>query len=353
MAKRSPVIPACIAACLLISLLFTSACVTLAADLPAPAEDGAAANPAQTVTPRPTATPTPTATPEPEPTPFSVAWMTDTQEYVANNKDVFCSMTQWIADTTKERNTLLTIHTGDIIRSIDYQYQIDNMNEAFSYIPDDMMIVTVAGNHDHVAYGNEFTPYLWNRPDTNVEEENTLYDGFVYYMTFEAGNVRYLVVSISYGFELLARDWVNQVCEQYSDHYAILCLHSYLTKSDYSTVGVRYIKDVVEPSPNIRLVLCGHIHGVAYLPEEIDDDGDGIPERTVNQMLFNMQGDSDDGLGFMRMLEFDTQADTIGVYTYSPYLDVEGYDGKSNDGFGANHTIENAGLSEFRMQPEG
>ncbi len=323
--------------------------MTPAANLPTAPTAETTVTPLQTVTPDPTATSEPTPTKEPEPTPFSVAWMSDTQEYAANNNDVFCAMTQWIADTAEERNTLLTIHTGDIIRSVDYAYQIDNMIEAFSNLPENMMVVTVAGNHDHVAYGNEFTPYLWSRPDTNVEEINSIYDGFVYYMTFEAADVRFLVISVSYGFELLSRDWVNQICAQYSDHYAILCLHSYLTKSDYSTVGTRYIKDVVEPSPNIRLVLCGHIHGVAYMPEAIDDDGDGLPDRTVHQMLFNMQENSDDGLGFMRTLSFDTQADTIGVYTYSPYLDVEGYDGKSNDGFGTDHTLENAGLSEFRV----
>ncbi len=350
MTRKRPFILATIAI-LLILALCTSACVTLAASLPAAPTVETTAAPTQTATPEPTATPLPTPTATPELTPFSVAWMTDTQEYAANHNDIFCSMTQWIADTADERNTILTIHTGDIIRSIDYAYQINNMIEAFSNLPEDMMVVTVAGNHDHVAYGNEFTPYLWSRPDTNVEKENSLYDGFVYYMTFEAADVRFLVISVSYGFELLSRDWVNQICAEYSDYYAILCLHSYLTKSDYSTVGARYITDVVEPSQNIRLVLCGHIHGVAYMPAIIDDDGDGLPDRTVHQMLFNMQEESDDGLGFMRMLKLDTQADTIDVYTYSPYLDVEGYDGKSNDDFGANHTIENAGLSEFRIHP--
>lgn len=351
MTRKRPVVLTCIAS-FLILLFFANACVSAASNLPVQPESVIAEAPTQDATPTPTETPEPTATPEPEPTPFSVAWMSDTQEYAANHKDVFCSMTQWVADTEQERNTLLLIHTGDIIRSVDYQYQIDNMVEAFSKLPDDMMVVTVAGNHDHVAYGNEFTPYLWNRPDTNVEEANSLYDGFVYYLTFEAADVRFLVISVSYGFELLSRDWVNDICAQYSDHFTILCLHSYLTKSDYSTVGSRYIKDVVEPSPNIRLVLCGHIHGVSYMPAEIDDDGDGQPDRTVNQMLFNMQDDSDEGLGFMRMLQFDTQADTISVYTYSPYLDIEGYDGKSNDGFGANHTINNAGFSDFRIHPD-
>ncbi len=322
----------------------------MAADLPTPPQEATPdPTPVQTAAITPTQAPTPTE--EPEPTPFSVAWMTDTQEYAANHNEVFCDMTRWVADTEKERNTLMLIHTGDIIRSIDYQYQIDNMNEAFSLLPDDMMVVTVAGNHDHAAYGNDFTPYLWNRPDTDVKEANSLYDGFVYYMTFEAADVRFLVISVSYGFEIESQDWVNAVCAQYSDHYAILCLHSYLAKTGYSSVGKRLFSGVVEQSPNIRLVLCGHIHGVAYLPEAIDDDGDGAPDRTVSQMLFNMQEESKDGTGFMRMLRFDTQADTIGVYTYSPYLDKEGFDGKLNDGFGAEHTITDAGLADFRMHP--
>ena len=158
MVRKRPVVLTCIAG-FLILLLLLSACVSAATNLPVQPESVIAEAPTSTATPTPMETPEPTATPEPEPTPFSVAWMSDTQEYAANNKDVFCSMTQWVADTEQERNTLLLIHTGDIIRSVDFPYQIDNMVEAFSKLPDDMMVVTVAGNHDHVAYGNEFTPY--------------------------------------------------------------------------------------------------------------------------------------------------------------------------------------------------
>ncbi|HRX57462.1 MAG TPA: metallophosphoesterase [Eubacteriales bacterium] len=295
----------------------------------------------------------PTATPLPQPTPFSVAWMTDTQEYTANQNEVFCAMTQWIADTQSERNTLLTVHTGDLIRGSYREYEWENMEQAFSLLPDDMMIVTVGGNHDIASYTEDYTPYLWYRPDTDVREENTFADGFVYYTTFEAGGVPFLVISVTYGYEIEAEDWINAVCAQNAGRYAILCVHGYLDNLGFSSGGRYLFPGVVQKSPNIRLVLCGHEHGANYKPDEIDDDGDGVPDRTVQQMLFNLQADGETGLGYLRMLRFDTVNDTIGVYTYSPFLDVEGYcapDGfPVGDGFGANHTITDAGLAEFRI----
>jgi hypothetical protein len=291
----------------------------------------------------------PSPTPFPEPTPFSIAWMTDTQEYAANHNDIFCAMTQWIADTQAEYNTVLTVHTGDIIRGSYREYQWQNMIQAFSLLPKGMKILTAGGNHDIASYMPDYTPYLAYRPDTDDSTANSILDGNVYYMTFEAGDVPVLVFSITYGYEVESEDWINTVCAEHSDHYAILCLHSYLEPAGYSSGG-RYLFDgVVKKSPNVRLVLCGHEPGVRYQPEALDDNGDGVTDRTVQQMLFNMQEETKDGTGFLRLLEFDTVNDTINVITYSPTLDVYGYDWPGGDHFGAEHLITDAGIAQYRI----
>lgn len=307
--------------------------------------------PAATPEPTPESTPTPF----PLPTPFSLAWMTDTQEYAGSRAEVFRAMTQWIADTAQERNTILTVHTGDLIRNPYLDYQWENMTQAFSLLPKDMMIVTVAGNHDIAGRSEDYTPYLQYRPDTDVRDENTFAGGYVYYKTFEAGDVPFLVLSVSYGYEIECADWVNAVCAANSDRYAILCVHGYLNCGGLSSGGQYLFPGVVEKSPNIRLVLCGHEHGINFKEDAVDDDGDGTADRVVRQMLFNLQTDEDAGLGYLRMLRFDTEEDTIGVYTYSPFLDREGYFWTgcypNGDNYGVNYTIENAGLAEYRLHP--
>ncbi len=335
------------ALCILFSLPLFLAC-SPAATLPE-----ATASPTQVVqTPLPIVTPVPSPTPYPDPTPFSIAWMTDTQEYAANHNDIFCGMTQWIADTQAKYNTVLTVHTGDIIRGSYREYQWQNMVQAFSLLPKDMKILTVGGNHDIASYMPDYTPYLAYRPDTDAVEGQSILDGNVYYIEFEAGDVNILVFSITYGYEIESEDWINTVCAEHSDAYAILCLHSYLEPAGYSSGG-RYLFDgVVKKSPNVRLVLCGHEPGVRYQPEALDDDGEGVIDRTVQQMLFNMQEEKKDGEGFLRVLQFDTVNDTINVITYSPHLDVYGFDWPGGDHFGPEHLIEHAGIAEYRIHPE-
>ena len=76
-------------------------------------------------TPEPTATAVPTPEPTPEPTAFTIAWMSDTQAYTAADSDVFGRMTQWVSDTQTEYNTVLAVHTGDIVYNAfrDYEWQ--------------------------------------------------------------------------------------------------------------------------------------------------------------------------------------------------------------------------------------
>jgi hypothetical protein len=172
--------------------------------------------------------------------------------------------------------------------------------------------------------------------------------GYDYYTTFTAGGVNIIVFSLAYGMEVDAADWINEVCKQYSDHYAILAMHNYMFLGGYSSVGERLIERVVKQSPNVRLVLCGHERGMQYIPEALDDNGDGTPDRTVHQMMMNVQDDPTNGVGYLRLLKFDPTADTIEVVTYSPVLDRYGYDVPvGGDQFGGRKILEDAGVSDF------
>jgi len=307
----------------------------------------------QSVTAAPTAEPTATAVPTPEPTPeptaFTIAWMSDTQAYTAADSDVFGRMTQWVSDTQTEYNTVLAVHTGDIVYNAFRDYEWQNGIAAFAKLPKGMRIVTCAGNHDEVPDYNPATPFLDDRPDTDFNPAHAFDDkGYDYYTTFTAGSIPIIVFSLAYGMELDAADWINEVCSEYADHYAILAMHNYMFLGGYSSVGERMIERVVKQSPNVRLVLCGHERGMQYIPETLDDDGDGTPDRTVHQMMMNVQDDATNGVGYLRLLRFDPMADTIEVITYSPVLDRYGYEVPvGGDRFGGQKILEDAGLRDF------
>ncbi len=324
------------------ALLLLIGCAVAAPQTAAPEPTAPAASEAPEATPEPT----PIATPEP--TPFSFAWMSDTQEYAANRSDIFNGMMQWITDSQAEYNTILTIHTGDMIRGSYKDYQWDNMKAAFALLPKDMRILTVGGNHDLESFWDQYTPYLEHRPDTDLDKSGFFdEDGYARYTTFEAGGVKFLVFSISYGYEREAESWINETCQKYADHFAILCFHSYLDPGGYSSVGRYLLDSVVGANPNIRMVLCGHEPGTAYLPVEFDDNKDGVMDRTVFQMMFNLQHEKDGGGGYLRILRFDPKQDTIEVITYSPYLDKFGCEQNFGDGFGESKLLEHAGLQAF------
>lgn len=332
---------------LLNALLLITGCAVA----PAATQMDATEPAAPTTSAAPVATPEPTPTAKPEPTPFSFAWMSDTQEYAANRNDIFCGMTQWIADTQTDYNTILTIHTGDMIRGSYKDYQWDNMKAAFALLPADMRILTVGGNHDLESFWDQYTPYLDHRPDTDLNPDGFFDpDGYARFLTFEAGGVPFLIFSISYGYEREAESWINETCQKYADHFTILCFHSYLDPGGYSSVGRYLLDSVVGANPNIRMVLCGHEPGAAYLPVEFDDDGDGTMDRTVFQMMFNLQHEQDGGGGYLRILRFDPAKDTIEVVTYSPYLDKFGCDLNYGDDFGESKILEDAGLGVFLKQ---
>lgn len=340
MAKPSVVLAAILACA---ALLLGCAVSTTVAVSEAPE-----ATPVPTLAPTPTPTPTFVPTPTPAPTPFSIAWVSDTQEYAANNVDAYCSMTKWIADTREARATALYIHTGDAVGGSYRTYQWENMLQANALLPADLPKITVAGNHDIIRYEPSYKPFIAYRPDTDFDESRAFGEGFTYYMTLTAGGVKLLVISLCYGEEVEAADWINEVCKTYSDHYGILALHAYMNKMGSGSARDYLFKPVIARCPNLKLVLCGHEHGVGYRADNLDDDGDGVSERTVHQLLFNLQDYAATETGFVRMLRFDPDADTIQVETYSPYLDQYGC---RYDPFGASHTLPHAGMGDYRTKP--
>ena len=354
MRNRKHVLALCIVVCL---FSFSTACNGKPAAQEAMPErrnaQGENVAQAQSVTIAPTAEPTataaPTPVPTPEPTAFTIAWMSDTQAYTAADSDVFARMTQWVRDTQAEYNTVLTVHTGDIVYNAYREYEWQNGVAAFSNLPENVRIVTCAGNHDKLPDYDKNTPYLDMRPDTDFDPAHAFDDkGYNYYTTFTAGGIPIIVFSLAYGMEVDATDWINEVCREYADHYAILAMHNYMFLGGYSSVGERLIERVVKQSPNVRLILCGHERGMQYMPETLDDDGDDTPDRTVHQMMMNVQDDATNGVGYLRLLRFDPLADTIEVITYSPVLDRYGYEVPvGGDRFGGQKILEDAGLRDF------
>jgi hypothetical protein len=108
---------------------------------------------------------------------------------------------------------------------------------------------------------------------------------------------------------------------------------------------------LVSQHSHFELVFCGHVSGKKEERYRLGDDAEigYLPGRaqtgqTVHQMLFNAQRRGDAGDGWIRLLEFQPDGETVIVKTYSPWLDQRGLDAWRTDP---------ANYFHFRLSPAG
>lgn len=257
---------------------------------------------------------------------YTFVWMSDTQYYSEDYPDIFESMTGWIADNVKSQNIKALIHTGDLVNTADDDAQWQVASDAMSRVTGLVPYTVLPGNKDITTDSSDgdytnFLKYFGRQEDKNADG-TVLWcgDGESRALLLEAGSSKYIIVSLAYGAGDEAFSWADDVLQQNSDRIAIITTHDYM-KSDGSRSdnGKAIYKGLVKKNSNVRLVLCGHKQGAFEKTDQIDDNGDGEPDRTVYQLLADYQGEDEGGSGFLRLLAIDESAGTLRVQTYSPY----------------------------------
>lgn len=254
---------------------------------------------------------------------ITLAWMSDTQYYSETYPEIFSRMTSWLTNESDTLRLRYVLHTGDVVDDFSKEEQWSHAQKALSAFSGQLPLMLAAGNHDighgslnYAAYTAHMAAAL--RP---LAEADLLYaDGRGCYDTFSAGGKNYLLLFIGYGVDEEAVDWLNRVAAAYPHHTVILGTHSYLNMDGSRTEdGQRLWREVIRPNANIRLVLCGHNHGVLALADELDDNGDGQPDRIVHQLMADYQNEDRGGNGYLRLLRIE-ESGQMHVATYSPYL---------------------------------
>jgi len=284
-------------------------------EMPAPT---ATAAPQSAAAPSPA--PTPTATPVP--TPFSIVWLSDTQAISYHDyPGAFASMGAWIVARKEADNAVYVVQTGDIVDNGFVQKQWDHFDTCYHCFRDVLPYFPIAGNHDLGVKRGEYDAYLVQPFVRALPRENTFMRGRAAFATFSAGGTDFLLLGAGWHSESMAADWMNRVLAAHRDSVAILLFHAYIKPNgEFANAGEEMFHSVIEPNPNVRLVLCGHVRETGARIDEIDDDGDGVPDRRVHAMLYNYQ-DYSINCGQIRLLSFDPATRDITVTTYSPFTD--------------------------------
>lgn len=268
----------------------------------------------------PTAPPAPT----PAPTSFTIAWMSDTQEYSYNRPAVFDAMCEWIAANRESRNILAVLHTGDVTDNGASAAQWENALAALALLPEDLPLLAVAGNHDVGATKQNYALFTAHTPVTKLPEQALLNGGEGVWTLLEAGGEELLLIGLGWGRETALIGRVKELAGTYPNAKILLFTHSYLNgDGSYSGVGKRIFENLVRALPSVRLVLCGHDRGEALQTERIDDDGDGRDDRLLIEMMYNAQR-RPEWRGRIRLLTFDPARKRLTVTTFSPYLASSG-----------------------------
>ncbi|MFK9093877.1 metallophosphoesterase [Bacillus salipaludis] len=258
--------------------------------------------------------------PTPEEFDFSFAWITDTQNYSRAYPQIYDSMTQWIVDNKKEQNIQYVMHTGDIVDGHGDQNQWINADRSMKILDDAKMPYGVlAGNHDvgenpnYTTYGKWFgRDRFADQPHYGGDRENNR----DHFDLISYGGHDFIIVYLGWQPTQESFDWANKVLKRYSDRNAILAVHQYIASSGkYEGPGQDIFEKVVAPNENIFLVLNGHALGNPKLNTK-DVEG-----RTVYEVFTNYQNQPEGGMGYFRMLNFDTENQKLYMTTYSPYKD--------------------------------
>lgn len=266
-----------------------------------------------------------------EPYDFSFVWMSDTQYYSESYPEIYQQNVQWIVDQQKDMNIQYVIHTGDIVDEADQEYQWIEADKDMKVLEDAKIPYGVlAGNHDVTHQTGDYSHYWQWFGEDRFKVQPTFGESYQnnrgHYDLVSAGGVDFIIVYMGWNIGDAEIDWVNEVVQQHPDRKAILAFHEYLLVSgNRAPIADEIYERVVIPNKNVFATLSGHYHDAETLVDEIDDNGDGTPDRKVYQMLADYQGAEKGGLGYMRLLQFDTKNDKVYVKTYSPLLDDYNY----------------------------
>lgn len=286
-------------------------------------------------TPVPTPTPSPSPTPDPAMAPVTYAWISDTQGYASSFPDTFYAMTQWIVDHKAEWNIQYVLHTGDVVNDMRREKEWNVATRAMDVFVGELPVFAIAGNHDIRGVMHDYSAFT-----SLMERQNC-----ASYPTFggeeAGGRRRYDLVTIGHdpflligvGYSLTPKDvkWLDDTLSRYADRTAIVLTHHYLAIEKVPMEqDAELMRGVIARHPNVRYVLCGHMHALQRETEYFDDNGDGTPERGVQAIMADYQGFDHGGEGYIVLLTFDPEQREIRVTSYSPVHDDYNYYGDAS-----------------------
>lgn len=260
----------------------------------------------------------------------------DTEVYCQKRPEFLEAQMKWIADNARQRNITYVLHLGDIVHD-DVASQWRVARRCFQMLDGKVPFALVLGNHD----------YSDARRTTSINEHFAVLD-FKKWPTFggvrEAGRIEnsyhlcrvgqrdWIILALEFGPRDEVVTWANQILAAHPGRLCILVTHAYLFRNNtrfdhtagkqrasphgWGNDGEQLWQKLVRKHANMMLVLSGHVAtgGLGYLASAGDHG------NTVHQVMVDYESMRGGGSGYLRLMEFLPDGETVQVQSYSPAL---------------------------------
>lgn len=268
---------------------------------------------------------------------FTLAMLPDTQFYSALYPEIFQAQTQWVADHVQSDSIVFVSLTGDVVDHADESLEWQRADAALDLLDGDLMASpdglvpysVVAGHHDFFPIGShsgtgEFTNYFGeSRYAGHTWYGGASPDDMNHFQVFSGGGHQFLHLTLEWEPRASTIDWAQGVIDAHAGMPTIVSTHSYLDganayiagpESTDGLDGAGIFKYLIEPNPQIFMVLCGHI---AIERHTTARNSAGLP---VFEIMADYQDRPEGGQGYLQLLKFRPDLNRIEVSTYSPWL---------------------------------
>lgn len=279
---------------------------------------------------------------------FTIIALPDTQKYADSHPHIFESQIEWILDNLEEKNIVFVSHLGDVVDDATDRNQWRTAESALSKLDSKVPYAIATGNHDMEPDGSAF--YLNHYfPVSKFEKHDWWGDSFQAdtsdlpigqtkgiknsYQKLTIGDSKLLLVHLEYCPPNEVLDWAHSVIKQHPDHRTFVATHAFINgfssrkdtrhpkcyhhaegKNDGEDIWQKLIVD--GNNENIALFMNGHFSN----PQGSIRRTDTHNGKRIHQLFSNYQQWKNGGNGYLRIMTFDTQQNTLEVKTYSPFL---------------------------------
>jgi hypothetical protein len=252
---------------------------------------------------------------------FTIAVIPDWQKLTFLGKDGAQRMkdiTQWLVDHKQELNIVFVASLGDMTQgtynSADYSSnQWKRNTDALGILrANGIPFSPCQGNHDPYVAINQYFPVsdFENQPywggSMNGSIENAYY-------LFEAGNMKFILLTTQWEKSSRVNDWANAVFNQYSSRRAIFVNHGGLCQVNHNT----YLVDsIIKQHDNIFLGVMGHLCETEGEMYWTTTSPSGSPQHLI-MTDYQCRGTNDKPAAMFRYYTFKPDEDRVYAYTYN------------------------------------